>query len=224
MGKQNPKWMSDYEFELRDYLSGAHHLAASSGLRSNFGAQLERMRDGLGPTSGGGGPRDHLDRLSNPKAETRADRAGQALRRMTTETALTMRAMYGRGVCSEGLEPFGYVLPVVLSLKLASDQRRMCPDSKPQKGVHAPGGDTLCGVCEWRTDDALRRVVRVYRGEPAKRGGKTSQDGQKHARAMIERLTGAATRALDAAQEAYALARAGRLPEETEAFKAGLTG
>ncbi len=125
----------------------------------------------------------------------------------------------------EEMKVYGYLARVVLVSDLAEAKMRRCEDRKKGTGAHDPSAATPCETCDPTPEHALRRIAQVAagKGDDKKRGHKVSQAAQRQAKLTIERLVRSAGLELDAAHEAYAVARSGAGPvEETEAFVAEL--
>jgi len=220
-------WESKHEEELRLYFSGQHVTAA--GLHSKLGAQLERMRDGLGegmPTAC-----DIPPELRG--ADKRAEWVGDALEQLQADGYYhVLQAQYER-------EPAGRLIGFEALIGGDDWQRAGKPDLRaklatgeavtPSVVVTAiayelADGKTIGGIQPDCTDcrEALRRICRRAAGDPEPGGEPPKKGAKAAARANLAQCGTRATRLLFRAQRAYAKARRGAAADEVRRFMADL--
>lgn len=219
-------WSTDHELELRSYFSGAHVSAA--GLHSSLGAQLARMRDGLGPST--------FEACDIPPelrgADERAEEVGAALARLRSVDGHrdVLQAQYEVEPAGR-LEGFQALLDDEAVAKKAGrpDLRVKLGDSEavtPAVAVIAiakelVAGKSVGGITPECTDvrAALRRICLTAAGAPHERAGeKPKKSAIEAARLSLSRIGTKATVLLKRAQRAYAKARAGASAEEVRRF------
>jgi hypothetical protein len=232
--RRSNTWCSDHELELRSYFSGAQVSAA--GLHSSLGAQLARMRDGLGPSIGSACDvppelrgedrraaevRASLSRIQQDGYESvlRAQYDPEPAGRLVGFEALTggeawtkagkpdLRFTIARG----GDEAKGEVVaPLVAVLAIAAEHTR----GKPVGGIEPDCPDIRM---------ALRSICLTAGGfSPTPGAEKPKKAAIKAAREALSQIGWRTTRMLRRAQRAYAKARSGAGAEEVRAFMAAL--
>ncbi|HMJ57246.1 MAG TPA: hypothetical protein VK540_34490 [Polyangiaceae bacterium] len=223
-------WESRHEEELRLYFSGQHVTAA--GLHSSLGAQLSRMKDGLGPVEFSA--QDIPPELRG--ADKRAEWVSDALEQLRRDGYYdVLKAQYER-------EPAGRRIGLeALDERVSDDWKRSGrPDMKAKLATgeavtpavvviaiahELAGGRSIGGITPdcWDCREALRRICRRAAGEPSEPGGEAPKKGAKNAaRANVAQCGARATRLLFRAQRAYAKARRGADADEVRRFMAEL--
>jgi hypothetical protein len=223
-------WETKYEEELRLFFSGQHVTAA--GLHSSLGAQLARMRDGLGPST--------FEACDVPPelrgAEKRAEWVGAALDQLRQD------GYYGILQAQYEPEPAGRRVGFeALDERVADDWKRS--GKSDMKARLATGevvtpavvviaiayelaeGRAIGGIQPDCIDcrEALRRLCRRAAGLPAEAGGEPPKKGAMGAaRTNLAQCGSRATRLLFRAQRAYAKARRGADADEVRRFMADL--
>lgn len=108
-----PRWTGHHERDLADYFGGL--FAALAGLRSGFGGQLERARDGLGDVRGGLPSSEAPPIATSGHELDRMRRIERSLRLCGDGATAVLRARYSRpsaGQC-DGLSRYGESAQVV---------------------------------------------------------------------------------------------------------------
>jgi hypothetical protein len=229
-------WCTDHEEELRGFFAGSHVGAA--GLHSSLGAQLDRMRDGLGLSQGSAC--DIPPQLRG--AVERAEEVGAALTRIRQDGyADVLRAQYEPETTGR-LEGFGALAGGEEWKKqgrpdLRAKLRRSDDDSDEGAEAATPAvavlaiarelveGRSVGGITPECRDPraALRRICLAAGGDPAERGGeKPKKAAIEAARMQLGRIGTKTILMLKRAQTAYAKARRGASADEVRDFMAEL--
>lgn len=241
-GYRSSEWSTDHELELRAFFSGAHVSAA--GLHSSLGPQLDRMRDGLGPSMGSA--------CDIPPELRGADgRAGDVLAALARipQHAFVLRVQYTTETVGR-LEGFDALIggdawkksgrpDLRFKLRRRDGAPRSAAADDADQGAETVAvavaviaiagelaqGKSVGGITP-ECDDVraeLRRRCLVAGGDPTERGGeKPKKTAIEAARVSLGRIGTKTVKLLKRAQDAYAKARSGASAEEVREFEAAL--
>ena len=182
-----PKWDGNHERDLGDYFGG--YFASAAGLRSGFGAQLERARDGLSDVGGGVPSTEPAALASNTTDMARLRRIERALAAIGGQAVCVLRARWAPPVPGEvdGMLKLGALAGAAVLLRGRDKALATCAASKG-KGAEATRKRAHLDALKAEVERLVGDAQRAY-AEVCARGPRTGAD---HFADELAHLRGAA--------------------------------